>query len=131
MQMSIATACPYADEHRNGVPEPELCEEYLEDLRWKGMRFGLEAKVIDPEICEVCTMREFIERLMEVARPAAQRLGTEHYLAAVDDILAEGNGATRQRAMLVEHGGDLMVLQHELLREARDIGIENPELPTG
>ncbi len=129
--LTQALVVAYADEHRSGVPEPELCEEYLEDLRWKGMRFGLEAKVIDPEVCEVCTMREFIGRLLEVARPAAQGLGTEHYLDAVDEILAVGNGATRQRAMLVEHGGDLMVLQHELLREARDIGIENPEMPLG
>jgi carboxylate-amine ligase len=128
--LTQALVVAYSEAHRNGVPEPELCEEYLEDLRWKGMRFGLDCKVIDPEICEVCTMKEFIERLMAVARPAATALGTEHYLDVVDEIVATGNGATLQRAMRDRLGGDLKVLQHELLREAKDIGIENPELPS-
>lgn len=122
-----ALVVAYGDAHRAGEPEPYMPGAYLEDLRWKGMRFGLAADVIDAETSEVLSMRDFIGRMLEVARPAAEKLGTTGYLDGVAEILRSGNGAATQRAALLEEGGDLRRLQLRLLREAAESGIRNPE----
>ncbi len=122
-----ALVVAYGDAHRGGEPEPQLPGAYLEDLRWKGMRFGLDADVIDAETAEVLSMPDFVRRMLEVARPAAEKLGTIRYLDVVSEILRSGNGATAQRAMLVEEGGDLRRLQLRLLRETAESGIRHPE----
>ena len=123
-----ALVVAYGDAHRAGKPEPYLPGAYLEDLRWKGMRFGLSADVIDAETSEVVSMPALVERMVEVAWPAAARLGTTGYLDIVSEILQLGNGAAAQRAALAEEGGDLRKLQHRLLREAVEKGIRQPGL---
>ena len=123
-----ALVVAYGDAHRAGKPEPYLPGAYLVDLRWKGMRFGLSADVIDAETSEVVSMPALVERMVEVAWPAATKLGTTGYLDIVSEILQLGNGAAAQRAALAEEGGDLRKLQHRLLREAVEKGIRQPGL---
>ena len=123
-----ALVVAYGDAHRAGKPEPYLPGAYLEDLRWKGMRFGLSGDVVDAETSEVISMPALVERMVEVAWPAATKLGTTGYLDIVSEILQLGNGAAAQRAALAEEGGDLRKLQHRLLREAVEKGIRQPGL---
>jgi carboxylate-amine ligase len=118
----------YGDAHRAGEPEPHLHGSYLEDGRWKGMRFGLDADVIDAETAEVMSMPDYVRRMVAVATPAAERLGTTVYLEVVNDILKDGNEASAQRALYEEVGGDLTALQVRLLRNAAENGIRNPEM---
>ena len=123
-----ALVVAYGDAHRAGKPEPYLPGAYLEDLRWKGMRFGLSGDVVDAETSEVISMPALVERMVEVAWPAATKLGTTGYLDVVSEILQLGNGAAAQRVALAEEGGDLRKLQHRLLREAVEKGIRHPGL---
>jgi len=123
-----ALVVAYGDAHRAGKPEPYLPGAYLEDLRWKGMRFGLNGDVVDAETSEVISMPALVERMVEVAWPAATKLGTTGYLDVVSEILQLGNGAAAQRVALAEEGGDLRKLQHRLLREAVEKGIRHPGL---
>ncbi len=123
-----ALVVAYGDAHRAGEPEPYLPGAYLEDLRWKGMRFGLNGDVVDAETSEVISMPALVERMVEVAWPAATKLGTTGYLDVVSEILQLGNGAAAQRVALAEEGGDLRKLQHRLLREAVEKGIRHPGL---
>jgi carboxylate-amine ligase len=129
--LTQALVVGYADAHRAGEPEPELAGAYLEDGRWKGMRFGLAADVIDAATGEILSMPAYVERMLQVATPAAAELGTTSYLDGIRRILVEGNGATLQRALLAECGGDLRRLQLRLLEQARDVGIRNPEAVAG
>jgi carboxylate-amine ligase len=117
----------YGDAHRAGEPEPYQHGTYLEDLRWKGMRFGLEADVIDPITGKVMPMAAYVDKMLEAARPAAERLGTSAYLETFDGILRDGNEATAQRKLYEEVGGDLVALQLRLLERAAEAGIRNPE----
>jgi len=125
--LSQALVVTYAEAHRRGEPELELPGAYLEDLRWKGMRFGLDADVVDPLTGEVLSMPDYVRRMVEQVRPAAGQLGLDGYLDQVSVILEEGNGATRQRALHASFGGDLRATQLRLLEEARLTGIESPE----
>jgi len=117
----------YSDAHRAGEPEPYMPGTYIEDLRWKGMRFGLDADVVDAETAEIMSMPDYVRKMIEVARPAAQQLGTTRYLDDVAAILSSGNEATAQRALRDEVGGDLTQVQLRLLEMARETGIRNPE----
>jgi carboxylate-amine ligase len=123
-----ALVVAYGDAHRAGEPEPELTWAYLEDARWKGMRFGLDADVVHPERGEVMSMPDYVRDMLRVAAPAAVKLGTSSYLEAAEDILRTGNGATAQRAWLQDVGGDLRQLQLRLLEEALEKGIRSPDL---
>lgn len=126
-----ALVVAHAEAHRAGEPEPCLPGAYLEDLRWKGMRFGLDADVIDPVTERVMSMRDYVGTMLDLARPAAASLGTTHYLDVIPRTLEEGNASSAQRALLDECGGDLRQLQIRLLEQARDVGIASPEPVTG
>ena len=121
-----ALVVAYAEAHRAGEPEPYLPGAYLEDLRWKGMRFGLDADVIDPVTERVMSMRDYVGTMLDVSRSAAAGLGTTHYLDVIPRILAEGNAASAQRALLSECDDDLQQLQLRLLAQAREVGIARP-----
>ena len=125
--LSQALVVAYSDAHRRREPEPEMPGAYLEDLRFKGMRFGLDAKIVDPTDGAVLSMPDYIGRMLVLARPAAEQLGTEARLEAISEILAEGNGAKVQRTLFRDCGGDLRELHLRLLQQAREVGIENPE----
>lgn len=114
-----ALVVSYADRHRAGEAMPAQELAYLEDGRFKGMRFGLDANVCDPESGDVTPMREQVRRMIELAGDAAARLGSEEHLRVVAEIAARGNEAGVQRALAAEHGGDLQRLQVTLLERAR------------
>ncbi|NKB89854.1 MAG: YbdK family carboxylate-amine ligase [Acidobacteria bacterium] len=122
-----ALVVTYSDAHRRGEPEPELEREFLEDGRFKGMRFGLDADVMDAELRDCISMRELCGRLVETAGPAASQLGTEGHLAVFCEMVERGNGACYQRRVLDELDGDMAAVQLRLLQESREL-IETPDL---
>ena len=126
--LSQALIVAYGDRHAAGEAEVPLERAYLEDSRFKGMRFGLDADVVDAETSEVMPMRELVRTMVRFAGDAAARLGTEHYLSEVEVVLEKGNGATEQRRLAAEVGGDLHEVQRRLLVAARE-HIANPDLP--
>lgn len=122
-----ALVVAYADRHRRGEPEPKLERTYLEDGRFKGMRFGLHCEVMDAETRQLVTMEQQVREMLAVAGEAAPELGTESWLSGVEEILEGGNGATYQRRLAEMHGGDLRAVQLHLLKEARE-RIAEPDL---
>lgn len=125
--LSQALVVAYGDRHRRGEAEPDLERTYLEDGRFKGMRFGLDCDVIDAETGELMSMRDQVRAMVELAREAASGLGTERHLRVIDEILESGNGATYQRRLAEMMGGDLRAVQLRLLEEARE-RIAEPDL---
>ncbi len=126
---AIAALCQalvveYGNRHRAGEPEPDQDQEFLDDGRFKGMRFGLDATVIDAETHEIMSMREMAQIMVADAGEASASLGTESHLKLLSEIIDAGNGATYQRALAKELGGDLVALQRRLLDEARALVIE-------
>ena len=124
--LTQALIVAYAERHRMGEAEPALERVYLEDGRFKGMRFGLDAEVMDAETRVLMPMRDQGRLMVEFAGEAAAELGTERHLAYVGHILEHGNGAAYQRRLAQEHGGDLRAVQVQLLDEAR-AQIQSPE----
>lgn len=126
--LSQALIVTYGDRHAAGEPEAPLERTYLEDGRFKGMRFGLDCDVVDAETGEVMPMRDQVRAMVDFAGDAAAKLGTEDYLAEAGVVLEQGNGAAAQRRLAYELGGDLHRVQRRLLEIARE-QIESPDLP--
>jgi glutamate---cysteine ligase / carboxylate-amine ligase len=87
-----------------------LEREALEESYYQAGRHGLEARLM-VDAGEAAPAREVAERALAEARPYAADLGGEPGLAEIERILADGNGAERQRRAF-ERGGIPAVLDY-------------------
>ena len=86
--------------------------EMLDENKWLAARHGLEGELIDlPENKRVAT-KELTRRLLDRLSEHAQDLGSADHFEAIEDLLARGNGAHRQRVVF-EANHDL----HEVMAE--------------
>jgi len=88
----------------------DLQREALEESNYQATRYGLEARLM-VDGGEAVPAREVAARALAEARPYAEELGGAASLAEIERILAEGNGADRQRRAF-ERGGIPAVLDY-------------------
>jgi glutamate---cysteine ligase / carboxylate-amine ligase len=96
----------------------DLQREALEESYYQAGRHGLEARLM-VDGGEAAPAREVAARALAEAAPYAADLGDGAALAEVERILAEGNGADRQRAAF-ERGGIAAVLDFLAAATAAD-----------
>ncbi|MBI2335677.1 MAG: glutamate--cysteine ligase [Deltaproteobacteria bacterium] len=65
--------------------------------KWQAARYGIEGRIINPESWQTCTIKEEIEKLLELLKPVSASLGCGKELASVSDILHVGSSSLRQR----------------------------------
>jgi carboxylate-amine ligase len=89
----------YCDQHERGREIPSYHRILTTENKWLAGRYGLEAPVMD-----LATGRrnrvpvaQLIRRTLREVEPHARELGSERELEGVRTILAQGNGADRQR----------------------------------
>jgi glutamate---cysteine ligase / carboxylate-amine ligase len=76
------------DDEARGVPTPSLTAHALKAAYWKAARYGLESE----------QAAQSLNSLVDRVTPALRRLGDDDMVRAeVARVLAEGNGAARQR----------------------------------
>jgi carboxylate-amine ligase len=88
----------------------DLQREALEESYYQAGRHGLEARLMVSG-GEAAPAREVAERALAEARPYAADRGGDGALVEIERILAEGNGAERQRRAF-ESGGIPAVLEY-------------------
>jgi carboxylate-amine ligase len=96
----------------------DLQREALEESYYQAGRHGLEARLM-VDGARAAPAREVAAVALEEARPYAARLGDDAALGEVERILAEGNGAERQRRAF-ERGGIAAVLDYLAAATAAD-----------
>jgi carboxylate-amine ligase len=96
----------------------DLQREALKESYYQAGRHGLEARLM-VAAGETAPAREVAERALADARPYASDLGGDGALAEIERILAEGNGAERQRRAF-ESGGVPAVLDYLARATAAD-----------
>ena len=79
--------------------------------KWRATRYGLDADLIWLELDEERPAREALRHLVELAEPAARRLGCARELALVEEVLGRGTGADEQRHVHAEDESLLAVAQ--------------------
>lgn len=88
-----------AEEAHQGRPVPRLRSELVQAARWRAARYGVEGSLVDLAELTTAPAVVVVRRLLDHLRPALEDLGDWQEVAArVERTLAEGNGATRQRA---------------------------------
>ena len=84
-------------------PPPGAGAEVLDENRFLAARDGMDARLIEPASGRLVSVRESVHALIARCRPHAQALGCASELERVH-LLADSNGARRQRRFAAAHG---------------------------
>ena len=88
--------------------------EMLDENKWLAARHGLSGSLVDlPDIGRV-PVPELAQRVLDRLAPHAEELGSTEDLEHVEDILENGNGASRQ-AVVYEANHDLREVVAEIV----------------
>ena len=120
IQSAVAT---YQDNFFAGEPVSNLHAGYLEENWWRAMRYGLNAKIVEPETEEIITISEQLRRLIELTAPKAKELHAEQHLGFAKTMIEQGSEADLQRALCKNLNGDLHALEKELARRTLDFSV--------
>ncbi len=77
----------------------------VRENKWRAARYGLDAQLVSGDGRAPVAVRSIVADLIEELSPVAQRIGCGEQLAGIGGLLANGGGATRQRAA-AGRGGD-------------------------
>jgi carboxylate-amine ligase len=88
--------------------------EMLDENKWLAARHGLEGELVDLPSSERVPTRALARRLLDRMREHSADLGSLAELEAVEDLLARGNGATRQ-VVVYEANHDLREVMAEIV----------------
>jgi len=69
----------------------------LRENKWRAIRYGTEAVLIDPDTQVTKPFAEIMDEWMKNIEVYAKQLGYEKYMQVLRDILTKGNSAARQR----------------------------------
>jgi carboxylate-amine ligase len=98
---------------RPAQPQPRTL---IAENKWRAARHGLDAELVDLSSDTARPARQAVRELVELATPAAARLGCEEELAEVEGLLERGTGADEQRRAEAAEGS-LLAVAHWLSDE--------------
>jgi carboxylate-amine ligase len=105
-----------------GVAVPQVRQEVLRFANWQAARYGLDEQLIDA--CAGCAIpaREMIDQLLDFVQPALQIYGDwEEISRLVGQVVQQGNGASRQRAIYRSTGSMQAVVDFIVMQTAAGI----------
>jgi carboxylate-amine ligase len=88
--------------------------QMLDENKWLAARHGLEGEIVDLPSSDRVGTKDLARRLLDRLRGHAEDLGSAADLDGIDDLLARGNGATRQ-TVVYEANHDLREVMHEIV----------------
>ncbi|GAC1384780.1 MAG: carboxylate-amine ligase [Ktedonobacteraceae bacterium] len=109
--------------HDHNVDVPIFTRDYLEENKWRAMRYGLDAEVIDFAKRRRLSMRDAISETLDFVEDVVDDLGSRHEMNYLRALMSspDGTGADRQIAVY-KQTGDLQKVV-ELLMEQTMQGI--------
>ena len=116
----------YSDRFDAGQEVPSYHRMLVTENRWLAARYGLEAPVMD-----LATGRrnrvpvaQLVRRALRELMPHARELGSDRELEGIEQILARGNGADRQRRVF-NANRDVTEVVHEIADATEAVGSES------
>jgi len=97
-----------------GTPLRDYPWEMLDENKFLAARHGMDGELVDLPAHERVQAKELARRVLDRLREHAQDLGSEDDLEGVEDLLARGNGAHRQRVVF-EANHDLREVVAEIV----------------
>jgi glutamate---cysteine ligase / carboxylate-amine ligase len=88
--------------------------EMLDENKWLAARHGLDGELVDLPKTSRVRVRDLTRRLMERLRPHSEELGSLEEFARLEDLVENGNGASRQ-AVVYAANHDLREVVREIV----------------
>jgi carboxylate-amine ligase len=88
--------------------------QMLDENKWLAARHGMEGELVDLPSSEKVNTKELARRLVDRLRGHAEDLGSAGDLDGIDDLLARGNGGSRQ-VVVYEANHDLREVMAEIV----------------
>jgi carboxylate-amine ligase len=105
--------------HEAGAAVPVMRTDLLRAAHWRASRFGMSHDLVHPLEHQLVPARQAVEALIGHARDALEEAGDqEAVLGLLEELVARGSGAARQRSV-VEAGGDLRGVVKDLAERTR------------
>ncbi len=117
--LALACTAAFCRDYDNGRTLPMDSRAIIEENLWRAQRYGLEGDMIRLVDGSVHSMPQAINDLLTWSEGQHGPLGLEPFLAPIEKMLSEGNGAQRQRALLASTG-DPAAIVTESIRRTRD-----------
>ena len=116
--LSQALVAKLAWLNRHDQEVPVLATDYIEENKWRAMRYGLDAEVLDFVQRRRLGMRQSIGELLDFVDDVVDDLGSRSEIAYMRDLLDDprGTGADRQIAIYQE-SQDIHQVQQFLMEQ--------------
>jgi carboxylate-amine ligase len=108
---ALVAKLSYLNERDKAVPS--LRRDYIEENKWRAMRYGLDAEVLDFERLRRLNMRDALRETLDFVDDVVDELGSRRELDYIRALLddPQGTGADRQMAIYQESNDPQKVSQ--------------------
>ncbi len=103
-----------AEHHESGQELSRYPYEMLDENKWLAARHGLAGELVDLPSRDRVRTSDLARRLVDRLKGHAEDLGSANELAAIEDLLENGNGASRQ-LVVYEANHDLREVVGEIV----------------
>lgn len=103
----------------NAIPDRWI----LRENKWRAIRHGTQASIIDPDTMVVTSIEEAINKWLINLEPFIKQLNYETQVFALKKIISKGNSSVRQRREMAKHGNLEKLVEHNINEWERGIPI--------
>lgn len=117
--------------YKRGQEVPVISGPYIEENKWRAMRYGLDAEFADFASRRKLSMRDSIRELLDFVDEVVDDLGSRREIDHVRALLIDprGTGADRQIA-LYKRTGDIQAVRRYLMEQTMSgISIDGTSIP--
>jgi carboxylate-amine ligase len=116
--------------NKRGEGVPALARDYIEENKWRAMRYGLDAEVLDFLQRRRLSMRDAIRELLSFVNDVVDDLGSRREMDYIRSLLDDprGTGADRQIAVYQESGDINKVLQFLVEQTMQGVTVNTADL---
>jgi carboxylate-amine ligase len=113
-----ALVAKLAQLNERGQAVPALRRDYIEENKWRAMRYGLDAEVLDFVQHRRLGMRDVVREMLDFVDDVVDELGSRHEMTYLRALLEspQGTGADRQIAVYQE-SGDIQAVNRYLMEQ--------------
>jgi glutamate---cysteine ligase / carboxylate-amine ligase len=103
--------------YRRNTAWRSYARSLIEENKWRAMRYGTSAKLIDFGMREERPFKELVKEIVEFCEETTTIFGTTEYMKTILRIAEEGTSANRQLEIFERTGGDLKQVVDWLMTE--------------